>query len=1080
MSSNSVQERISQSTIAWLSSLGAKLVIAFIGLSLVPLVVVSGFAYWESNQTVREQTVEMLSDNLLRADVAVESWLHERIKDVNQLAADSVMATNNLDEIAAELDALAASGSFYSAIFLTDAEGQTRYMTSGGNVNLADRDYFRPVMQGETVISDLVVSRSTGDLVFVAATPVRDGSEIVGLLGASINMSAIIDILNVIIEGETGEIYLINRDGYFITPSRFVDDLKAEGYIQARAELELKVDSVGSRAVLAGETGSQEYPDYRGITVLGAYTAVEVAGQRWGLLSELDSAEAFADSVQLRNLFLLAVVISGALVVVVALWLSRSISRPLTVLSQVAGKLAGGDIEQQITHQGKDEIGLLAEDFRRMIGYQQQMASAASQLSQGNLNLNVSAQSEHDVLGNAFQQMVAYQKNMADAATQLARGNLAVKVVPKSEQDVLGNAFQQMVSYQREVARAIGQVAKGDLTIEVRPISEQDVLGSSVQKMITHLRQTVGSVQSNAGRLLSASQYLSTASEQANDSTAQIAQTIEMMAETTQQVAQTIGQVAVGAAQQAEVMERSRRVMEDQDRVIADIAQGAMRQSQSIEAADHIFQGRLATAIQQVESATTASDYAVNSAVQAAQSGTQAVAKTITGINTVAKTAEQVTRRISEMGKRSNQIGAIVQVINDIAERTNLLSLNAAIEAARAGEHGKGFAVVADEVRKLADRSAKSAEEISQLVATVQEAANQAVSAMEENDRQVQQGLETAGDAEEALAGIRTSMAEVGAQMRQLQGSVADLAGSSSQVQEAMQQVAGVIEENLSSTSALTAGQEPLQQAMEEIASVAEENSAAAEEVAASAEENSASVEEISAMTKNVNIQVEQMTDAVQSLTAMASDLQTIVAAFQLQSRESVTIPDPYARSKVRSTASTTDGAEQYKSAPAASRPTSQAVDSTNGKRKSTFAWDDSMATGDDTVDEQHRVLIDMINGLIEAMQAGKGRQHLSDILEQLEAYTHDHFSWEEHCMTEHKCPIADVNKTAHERFVQMVAETRQRFETEGPSTELVLAIKDNLGEWFMKHIRRIDSNLRGCVHPENESTRARRETMHN
>lgn len=1080
MSTDSVKSLASQSAIAWRNSLGAKLIIAFIGLSLVPLIVASGFAYWESNQTVRNQTVEMLSDNLLRADVAVESWLNERISDVSQLAANRVMTTDNLDEIAAELDAMAATGTFYSALYLTDAEGQTRYMTSGGNVSLADRDYFRPVMQGETVISDLVVSRSTGDLVFVVAAPVRSDGEIVGLLGASINMSAIIEILNVIVEGETGEIYLINRDGYFITPSRFVDDLKAEGYIQERAELELKVDSLGSRAVLAGETGSQEYPDYRGVTVLGAYTAVEVAGQRWGLLSELDSAEAFADSLQLRNLFLLVVVLSGAVVVVVALWLSRSIARPLTTLSQAAGKLAVGDIEQQITHQGKDEVGLLADEFRRMIGYQQQMAAAAGQLAQGNLSLNVAAQSEHDVLGNAFQKMVAYQKNMADAATQLARGNLAVKVVAKSEQDVLGNAFQQMVGYQREVARAIGQVAKGDLTIEVRPISEQDVLGSSVQKMIAHLRQTVGSVQSNAGRLLSASQYLSTASEQANDSTAQIAQTIEMMAETTQQVAQTIGQVAVGAAQQAEVMDRSRRVMEDQDRVIADISQGAMRQSQSIEAADHIFQGRLATAIQQVESATTASDHAVNSATQAAQSGTQAVAKTITGINTVAKTAEQVTRRIGEMGKRSNQIGAIVQVINDIAERTNLLSLNAAIEAARAGEHGKGFAVVADEVRKLADRSAKSAEEISQLVATVQDAANQAVSAMEENDRQVQQGLETAGDAEKALAGIRTSMAEVGAQMRQLQGAVADLAGSSRQVQDAMQQVAGVIEDNLNSTAALTAGQEPLQQAMEEIASVAEENSAAAEEVAASAEENSASVEEISAMTKNVNIQVEQMTDAVQSLTAMASDLQTIVATFQLHSSNSVTVADPYAGNKVRTAPSTSSMVDQYSSPSAVSRSAPKVAESSNGNRKSTFAWDDSMATGDDTVDQQHRVLIDMINGLIEAMQAGKGRQHLSDILEQLEAYTHDHFSWEEHCMTEHKCPIADVNKTAHERFVQMVAETRQRFEAEGPSTELVLAIKGNLGDWFMKHIRRIDTNLHGCVHPENEDAGAKREKMYN
>ncbi|MCB0117030.1 MAG: hypothetical protein KDD84_23180, partial [Caldilineaceae bacterium] len=346
--------------------------------------------------------------------------------------------------------------------------------------------------------------------------------------------------------------------------------------------------------------------------------------------------------------------------------------------------------------------------------------------------------------------------------------------------------------------------------------------------------------------------------------------------------AQTIGQVALGASQQASVMERSRFIVDDQEKVILRITEGSVRQTQSIDAADQVFRGSLAAAINLVETATGASDEAVATAVQAAQAGSSAVTNTIDGINSVAKTAANVTQRISEMGKRSQQIGTIVRVINEIAERTNLLSLNAAIEAARAGEHGKGFAVVADEVRKLADRSAQSAEEISQLVGTVQDAAKEAVSAMEENDRQVRRGLETAGDAEDALAGILNAMLQVGDQMQQLQGAVADLSTSSTNVQSAMQQVAEVIEENMAATNELTASHEPLKQAMEEIASVAEENSAAAEEVAASAEENSASVDEISTTTHEVNVQVEAVTTAVQSLSSMSADLQAVVATFRL------------------------------------------------------------------------------------------------------------------------------------------------------------------------------------------------------
>jgi methyl-accepting chemotaxis protein len=99
------------------------------------------------------------------------------------------------------------------------------------------------------------------------------------------------------------------------------------------------------------------------------------------------------------------------------------------------------------------------------------------------------------------------------------------------------------------------------------------------------------------------------------------------------------------------------------------------------------------------------------------------------------------------LGEHSQQIGEIIQVIDDIAEQTNLLALNAAIEAARAGEHGKGFAVVADEVRKLAERSSKATKEIAELITNIQKLTAGAVKAMEEGTGEVEQGVSLAVDA---------------------------------------------------------------------------------------------------------------------------------------------------------------------------------------------------------------------------------------------------------------------------------------------------------------------------------------------
>lgn len=350
----------------------------------------------------------------------------------------------------------------------------------------------------------------------------------------------------------------------------------------------------------------------------------------------------------------------------------------------------------------------------------------------------------------AIDDIVAYQGNLMDKAGDAVEASVK-RTITVTIAILILSAILSVVTtvvIVRSITRPVSELvaanerlANGDLTVAI-PVTGADEIGQladSSRKVIGNLREILGKVADTSNQVASASSQLQSTAEQ----------------------------IATGAEEVASQTNTVATASEEMAATSTDIARNCSMAA---------------------ESSKQTSQFASRGAV--------IVQETINGMNRIAEHVKQSAKTVESLGSRSEQIGTIVGTIEDIADQTNLLALNAAIEAARAGEQGRGFAVVADEVRALAERTTKATKEISDMIRTIQSETKSAVSAMEEGVSEVEKGAESSVRSGQALEDILAQVNEVTTQINQIATAAEEQTATTCEITSNIQEVTEVVHQS--------------------------------------------------------------------------------------------------------------------------------------------------------------------------------------------------------------------------------------------------------------------------------------------
>ncbi|QZY54691.1 methyl-accepting chemotaxis protein [Crassaminicella profunda] len=650
-----------------MKSLKYKITIPVLIFTMLGILALSGVAYYQAEEIIMEGIEEIAKnkvDKLVKmSDDEIDQW---KIK-IDMLS--EIKAVKNIDHDSLKNFVIEKQDEFkeFEGIIMSRTDG--KYIsTNGGQDNISDRKYFPKVMAGEIIVSEPIISKSTKKPIIVVAGPIKDEKGmVIGLIGGTINLSHLTDMVNAEKLGETGYAYMINQEGLVMAHPKKEMILKYNALLKgSKSQIEL------TKKMIKRETDVSHY-EFEGSKKMAVYQPLHSTG--WSIAmttSESEVTEGISGFG--RMMILMGVVMIVVIGMISYFMINRSI-KPVLKMAELTKDVASGNLQVKVDVKSKDEIGLLADNFNKMI---ENMRSLLSEMNEMGMTVASTAQQ----MMASTEEASTVSEQVANTVSELAEG--------ATEQSQAAQKGSHMVN---ELIKGLGQIVQNTGTAEKLTINAKETVDAGMQIVEYQKSKTLENKEAtgNVGEEISS---LAQKSQQ-------IGQIVELISNIAEQTNLLALNAAIEAARAGDAGKGFAVVAEE----VRKLAEQSGRATENISGLINEIQTGVENAVKEMEQAKM---------VVGEQE--DAVSKTVDVFEDILKSVSNVTENIKEVTDSCinlNEHSAVVgENIDNIASITQQNAAGAEEVAASTEEQTATLEELSSSAEQLAELSGKLQESI--------------------------------------------------------------------------------------------------------------------------------------------------------------------------------------------------------------------------------------------------------------------------------------------------------------------------------------------------------------------------------